>query len=446
MSSNKVAKGHLQSAIHDVGDTVYARRIDIASGNVTWSEGAVNARICEETTDSTLYDIRFDDGEIQGGIAERDVQRKEDFEWLTHHKLEELKGILPVTNGHVTDNDVPSAGFSYNTILTDGKSFTSVCQAMRAYDDAFVKQNQQLATEEYLNLPAEFNFNTRNGVPTRRSKSRRRPTDPPRCPSSYKESDDLEEMVTASEHSYHVKHSPCDGETRRVKRQRVRVIEEEVLVASDHSTSIDVKYDDAVSSSDRRSSDSMNLWMNTHDKYEKALHRFHWRAKERWNDFSRRIHSEWDEFVHLSSTEQRCQWRTFQLSQHDRWETIIAEETALLKTNCEECQCVHSGILGNYASNAVKLPVDYYKHVQRFEERRQEYLDHFVQCLREDVEYFMAQSYEIQITRHIEFLGGQSDRARYHQRSDEAMLLLHLQDCVNELQRPQISMRSNQTA
>lgn len=448
-------KGTTLSQDHEVGEPVFARRIDIASGNLSWSEGAVYAVETEEATDSTLCDIKFKDGEIQCGIADKDVQRQDDYEWLKHRKLEDLKGVIPFTTDGDADEDTAAGGRCYKTILTDNKSFSSICMAMRAYDDAFVKQNQELATVEYLNLPDEFNFNTRNGVPSRRSKSRRKQQDPPRQHVSRVVEEDSQKPLASV-----VRENQKDGAVARVveedsqkpvasamrenqkdgaepdaKRQRV------VVAESSQSEEVDASSVGTGSSSEIQS-DGMGQLMKNQKIYAKTLNLFQWRAKERWSDFSRRLRIEWSEFVLLSNAEQLSRWDTLQSLQHDRWEIFTLEENALLKTNCAACERLHACTLAlsldesSLGAPMYQMERKYLKRIFQFEERRQEYLDHFLRRLNEDVDYFLLENRETQIDRHDEFLEGQEERARYHQQSEEAMLCLHLQECVNGLQLP----------
>lgn len=149
-------------SIFNVGDEVTAAWFDDDEKGSSWYNGKILSYETIQTDkafgERRAYTIEFDDGDVtKEPLEDTWIFSKEDYnlDREVYDKKRQLKGI---NNALLKDSADPYAGSRgyYTTKCTGNKTFTSLGEAMRAYDKETIRQKGDSIKRRELNLPDEW--------------------------------------------------------------------------------------------------------------------------------------------------------------------------------------------------------------------------------------------------------------------------------------------------
>lgn len=149
-------------SIFNVGHEVTAAWFDDDEEETSWYGGKILSYETIQTHkgfgERRTYTIEFDDGDVtKEPLEDTWVFSKEDYNLNreVYDKKRQLKGINDVLLKDSADPYARSRGY-YTTKLTVNKIFTSLGDAMRAYDKQVIRQKGESVKRCELNLPDEW--------------------------------------------------------------------------------------------------------------------------------------------------------------------------------------------------------------------------------------------------------------------------------------------------
>ena len=360
------------------------------------------------------------EGKLKEGVHEAFVKTIEDHAWLATNSEEVLKGIVRCSDPRARDKYNRLRGW-YETCITGRTPFVSVCDAMRAYDEAYVKNNGANTKQVDLNLPNNWNFHTPDAIPvfigTTVTKSK--PQGEVTIPPVRTRTEPHSTIRTVFDKSELRKSSPLKS-TTKPKRRKV------ILPQSDPDDDRPWKQFKAPTV-DR----VLQLRAGTephrtvYHTYVRHLELFEARSNERWHDLYSRVEEDWNDFEALSDQEQISRWESFLATQQEgRWQSFLQEESALLQSNTS---IINTVIADDGVSQECRAK--YQTLVERYLPRRQERFDDSTKRLRQDAIDFSTLSRQEQLQEWSSFLESQYERWQYFKYSEDAVLKLHVQQC-----------------
>jgi len=145
--------------VHGVGDPVFACfTLDVDAASSDWMYAIIidfhiNGK--NEYGDIRSYDILFEDSDILELVPEIFVKYEEDYQWQKENDIEKMKGCEICVDPKSEDDYLRLRGW-VEVKLLPGRYFNSICEAMRAHDTAFVKQNGAHVSPSDLNFPEDW--------------------------------------------------------------------------------------------------------------------------------------------------------------------------------------------------------------------------------------------------------------------------------------------------